>query len=341
MTSQAAQPYWEPAYALTVDGRDIAKAVDARLISLTLAESRGEEADQLDIVIDDTDGRMALPSKGAEITLHLGWEGGRMVDKGTYEVDEVEHSGTPDTISIRARSADMKRQLRTRGEHSYHDTTIGDIVRTIAARNDLTPKVDEKLAKVKVAHIDQTHESDLHFASRLARQYDAVCTVKKGRLAFIPIAGSKNAAGQTLAEGTLTRADGDQHRYHTAERTAYSGVRAYWHDPNRAEKRSVLVGEETNEKRLKDTYGSEKDALAAARAEMGRIARGKATMQLTLAHGQPELMPQTPLRLQGFKPQINATRWLVVKITHELGGQGFTSRLELETNAATPDTDEP
>ena len=63
-------------------------------------------------------------------------------------------------------------------------------------------------------------------------------------------------------------ADGDQHRYHSADRNAYSGVRAYWHDKNGAEKKSVLVGTEENEKRLKDTYGSEADALAAARMEM-------------------------------------------------------------------------
>lgn len=327
--------YATPAFELTVAGRNITRTVNARLIQLTLAESRGDEADQLDIELDDSDGRMAIPSKGEEITLRLGWAGGRLVDKGTFEVDEIEYSGAPDRISIRARSAEMKRQLRTRTEHSYHDTTLGEIVRAIAARNGLQAKVDTTLAGVRVAHIDQTHESDLHFATRLAKQYDAVCTVKKGRLAFIPINGSRNAAGVELEGWTLTRADGDQHRYHTAERNAYSGVRASWHDAARAEKRSVLVGTEDNEKRLKDTYGSEADALAAARAEMGRIKRGKATMELTLALGQPELMPQTPLRLKGFKPQIDATPWLVVKIAHTLAEGGFTSRLELETGKET------
>lgn len=320
-----------PDFELVVAGRNITRVVDARLISLTLAESRGDEADQLDIEIDDSDGRMALPGKGDEIALRLGWAGGALVDKGTYKVDEIEHGGSPDKITIRARSANLTRQLRTRDEHSYHDTTVGQIVRAIAARNGLQAKVDATLAAVRVEHIDQTHESDLHFATRLAKQYDAVCTVKKGRLAFIPINSRTNAAGQALDAWTLTRADGDQHRYHSAERNAYSGVRAYWHDKGRAEKRSALVGTEENEKRLKDTYGSEADALAAARAEMQRVARGKATMELTLALGRPDLMPQTPLALKGFKPQIDATPWLVKKITHDLNDNGLTSRLELET----------
>lgn len=71
--------------------------------------------------------------------------------------------------------------------------------------------------------------------------------------------------------------------------------------------------------------------MAAARAERGRIKRGKATMELTPAIGRPELMPQTPVVLQGFKDVIDATDWLVVKLTHTLGDGGLNTRIELET----------
>ena len=151
------------------------------------------------------------------------------------------------------------------------------------------------------------------------------------RLLLIPLCCLMAANGDDLETITITRADGDQHRYHSADRNAYSGVRAYWHDPNAAEKKSVLVGEQENEKRLKDTYGSAADAMAAARAERGRIERGKATMELTLALGRPELMPQTPVLLQGFKDVIDDTPWLIVKLTHSLGDGGLTTQLELET----------
>ena len=311
------QAYAKPDYQLTVNGRDISRAIkaDARLISLTLTESRGDEADQLDIELDDSDGALDLPKKGAELALRLGWEGLGLVDKGTFEVDEVEHQGAPDRISIRARAAEMRREMRTRKEKSWHDTTIGAIVETIAKQNNLTPRVDPRLAK----------------------KHDAVATVKKGHLVFLPINGTKSSSGQELGAITITRAAGDQHRYHSADRNAYSGVRAYWHDKNGAEKKSVLVGTEENEKRLKDTYGSEADAMAAARAEQGRVERGKATMELTLALAQPELMPQTGVTLAGFKREIDATPWLAVKLTHSMGDQGFTTRLELETKGAKPD----
>ncbi|NMM75547.1 late control protein [Rhodococcus sp. SRB_17] len=335
-----------PDYRLVVNGQDITAKVNPRLIGLTLSEGREGAADTLELTLADHDGQLALPRKGATIELQLGWRGQPLVDKGSFEVDEVEHSGAPDQISIKARSADLKRKLRQRTEKSWHDTTVGAIVQEIAARHGLASRVGGTLASTKVEHIDQTNESDLHFLSRLAKQHDAVATVKKGHLLFLPINGTKTSSGAALGRMHITRADGDQHRYHSAERGAYSGVRAYWSDPNQAEKRSVLVGTEEDEKRLKDTHGSEQDALAAARAERQRVERGKATLSLTLAVGHPALMPQSPVTVAGFKPEIDGTSWLVKTVKHQMGDAGFITNLEMERSAggdaptaAQPDND--
>ena len=320
----------KPDYHLVVNGQDITPRLSSRLIDLRLRESRGDEADQLDITLDDSDGRMAIPSKGATIALSLGWASTGLVDKGTFMVDETEHTGAPDQIRITARSADMSKTLRTRASGSWHDTTVGQVVRDIAARNNLPARIDPQLAARKVQHIDQTNESDLHFCTRLARQHDAVCTVKKGQLVFLRTNSRTNASGQTLQALLITRSTGDQHRYHTAERTTYTGVRAYWHDAGSAKRKGVLAGTDVDVKVLKDTYASEEDALTAARAEMQRVDRGAATLSLTLALGRPALMPQTPVSVQGFKPEIDGSDWLVKTVEHALGDSGFTASLELE-----------
>ena len=313
-----------PDFVLTVDGRNITPLVDPRLVSLTLTECRGGEADQLDLVLSDHDGQLAIPRKGALIALQLGWKGQPLIDKGTFKVDEAEHSGAPDVVCIRARSADLKAEMRVRVEKSWHDTTVGAIVREIAGKHGLAVKLDEVLAQQAVEHIDQTHESDVHFLTRLAARYDAVATVKKGTLVFGAIDRMK------LAPVTITRRDGDQHRFHTSDREAYSGVRAYWHDPKQARRRGVLVGTDENAKRLRDTYGSEDDALAAARAEWGRIQRGAASLELTLALGRPDLIPQVAPAVIGFKPLVDGIAWLVVKASHLVGEGGLTTRIELE-----------
>ena len=321
-------------YALVVNGRDVSQLVRPLLVRLQLRESRGEEADQLDITLDDSTGNLALPPVGAAITLQLGYQHTGMVDKGSFTVDEIEHSGTPDTVNLRCRSAELRSTLRQRASQSWHGATLGQIVRDIAAKNRLQANVDETLAGRRVQHIDQTNESDVHFLTRLGRQHDAVATVKKGRLVFLPIGSTKNSSGKELEAILLTRSDGDRHRYHCAARDSDTGVRAYWQDARAAEKKAAIAGTEDNLKTLRDSYATEADARAAAQAELGRIERGAATLEITLAIGQPALMVQTPVNVRGWKPEIDGTDWLCKTVEHSLDDNGLTTRMEMERKPA-------
>lgn len=323
-----------PAYRLTLDGRDITPALNPRLMSLRLTECRGIEADQLDLTISDHDGTVALPRRGVKLTLAIGWQGQRLVDKGIFIVDEVEHAGAPDVITLRARSADFADQLRVRRSTSWHNVALGAILETIAGTNDLKARIDSALRSKQVAHIEQTNESDMAFVTRLGKRYDAVATVKAGYLLFLPVNGTTTSTDKALPTYRVTRAAGDSHRWHSSDRDAYSGVAAYWHDPKRARRRGAHVGVPGHEKRLQATFGSQADALAAAKAEWSRIQRQVSTFQLTLAEGHAEIAPQTTLQIKGFKPEIDGQAWLVVDVTHEIGDSGFTTQIEAETKLA-------
>ena len=75
---------------------------------MRIENKRGFEVDTLDLTLSDHDGLLEIPSKGAVIQAWLGWQHSGLVYKGSYIVKEVEHSGAPDTLRIRATSADMK-----------------------------------------------------------------------------------------------------------------------------------------------------------------------------------------------------------------------------------------
>jgi phage protein D len=79
----------------------------------------------------------------------VGWDGAQLIDKGTFVVDESEHSGAPDIITIRARAADLGGEIRKRTEQSWHDTSRGAILATLAKRNKLTHKVGAKLGATR------------------------------------------------------------------------------------------------------------------------------------------------------------------------------------------------
>ncbi|WP_408588800.1 phage late control D family protein [Paraburkholderia tropica] len=319
-------------YRVTLDGRDLSRLIAPDLISLSLSESRSDEADTLDIVIDDSKNKFAIPKRGAAIKLALGWVGEPLVDKGTFTVDEVEHSGAPDIITIRARSASMTEAMHERREQSWHAQTLGAIVKAIAGRHELKPAIAAALAQIAIAHIDQTHESDMSFLTRLAKRYDAVMNVKDLNLLFMPIGTGKTASGKALSVLELTRKSGDQHRYHVSQRESYAAVRAHYHSNGKSKRKSVIVGGENNHnvKVLPEDYPDEAQARAAAQAEFNRTQRSQATFDYTLARGRAEIFPELPVTVSGFKPDIDETPWLVKTVRHELGEGGFTTTLSLE-----------
>jgi hypothetical protein len=96
--------YDSPAFQIAIDGADITSKIAPRLISLTLNECGGNESDQLDLTLLDADGQLAIPPRGARIRVQIGWLNAGLVDKGVFTVDEVEHTGTPDQITLRART---------------------------------------------------------------------------------------------------------------------------------------------------------------------------------------------------------------------------------------------
>ncbi|MCT8593922.1 phage late control D family protein [Glaesserella parasuis] len=362
-----------PAFHLTVrpnpkkstgGTKDITTLLSQRLMNLTLTDSRGFEADQLDFTLDDTDGLLELPSRGAILSLGLGWKDEALTFKGEYTVDEVEHSGAPDCVTIRARSADLRGSLMNRHERSFHKTTLGKIVQQIADENQLQAMVGDEYKNLEIKHIDQTDESSISFLTRLAEEHDAIATVKNGRLLFIKSGKSTTASGQKLPEFILTRQDGDSHRFAIAEGDNYKAVKAYWHDTATGKRGEVIIDENTEVKKvnkttkkgkiskkqttviqqnkpvesdndqiktLRHTYATQRTALNACKRHFEKLQRGVATFSLNLAEGNAELIPETTVNVVGFKAEIDSNAWIVTQVTHSISeNSGFTTAIECE-----------
>lgn len=363
--------HWQPVYQLLYNGRDISSDLRGRLLDLTLRDQRGFESDQLDITLDDSDGALPLPSAGATLQLALGWAHTGLIDKGSFQIDDVEHEGAPDRIMIRARSANMAGTLTEKREQSWHRQTIGSIVQTIAKRAGLTPSVADALASVQVAHLDQAGESDANLLTRLAEQHDAIASVKQGRLLFMPASHSQTVSGQTVPPLLITRAEGDQHRYSLGAGQAYTKVKASYYDTKTGKKGEVVVDENTppvlpKSKRkktrggkaspppakpagtstsstdpavenilvLRHTYASADNAQRGAQAALQKAKRGVASFSITLARGNPAIYPETPAVLAGFKPQIDAEAWVVTQCTHSLNEARLSTSVEFEVALA-------
>ena len=354
-----------PAYKITIDGKDITTLVKPRLMSLTLTDNRGFEADQVELQLDDADGKLTLPRRGASMRAWLGWKGTPLIDKGSFTVDELEHAGAPDTLTITGRSVDFRESLNVKKERSFHGKKLSEIIDTIAKNNGLFSILSTSLKDEVIDHIDQTNESDAAFLVRLAKEFDTIPTVKDGRLLFVRAGLALTATGKAMPPLIITRKAGDNHRFSVADRDAYTGVVAYWHDKKAAEKKVVklkrrrrkkkttttaavtttdtitpaavvkenelLIGSDENVKTLRHIYANQKNAERAAKAHWQRLQRGVAEFSMTLAMGRPELITELPVTVRGIKPQIEEAKWISKKVVHIVtGDNGYTTNVEFE-----------
>ncbi|MGW8201921.1 contractile injection system protein, VgrG/Pvc8 family [Sphingomonas bisphenolicum] len=320
---------------LTLDGVDLADKINPRMLEITLTEKRGGEADELSISLQNADGRLAMPDPGKIIALALGWEQGDdvpvgLVDKGRFTVDEVEASGPPDRIAIRARSADFSGSYRQRRTKAWKDTTLGAVLADIAARHGITAQVHPDLAGKAIVALDQAGKSDMALVKDLGSRYDAVATWKDRRLIFMPVGSTTTATGTAIPSLTLTRQDGWSWSFTRAQRDENDGVEAEWHDQAAGRRKKHATGGK-NPKRLKRVYATEADAKQAAEAEAKKRARGSYRFEYDLAIADCRIQPNRRVTLSGWNSKIDAVRWLVetVETTHD--SRGIRQKLTLES----------
>lgn len=316
-----------PDCAIVAGGSDVSARLRDRLIAITVTDNSGEEADTLEIELDDRGYEIEAPRRGVTLGVSLGYRGDPLLYIGSFVVDEVEPAGPPDRLIIRAKSADMRDSLKAARSRAWRDTTVGEIVSSIAAEHGLSPAVAAQLAATAVAHRDQTNESDLHFLTRLGRDFGAVAAAKDGRLVFAPAGAGQSASGQALPTVTLDRADLLEWRGLQEDRDDAGKVRARWRDMGAARTRYAEAGSGEPVKTLRQTYPDQGAAQAAADAEYQRLTRGEAGIELRV-RGRPELLAQTPFEVTGLRPELNG-RWIAETVEHvqDYGYGGFTTRL--------------
>ncbi|MDK4673241.1 late control protein, partial [Kingella kingae] len=83
-------------------------------------------------------------------------------------------------------------------------------------------------------------------------------------------------------------------------------------------------------KTLRHLYARNSSAWSGARTAFKKLQRGAAQFSITLAAGRPDLFPETPVIVQGFKPEIDCEKWLITEVQHHLDDSGYTCSLKLE-----------
>jgi len=323
-----------PVCIITANNKPLNTLISSRIISVTVTDNRANEADELSIVLDDSDGALELPKRGVKLNCQMGFLGEDIHDKGDFVVDETEWSGTPDLITVKASSANFKSKIKEAKSKSYHRKKFGEIASEVAKNHELTLVMTNDLKAINLAHVDQTNESDLNLLQRLAKQNGAEMAVKKDRLLIFKAGSAKTASGKNLPAITLTRKDGDQFRYSEQDRESdHTGVSASYQDTGKAKREKSIAGEKGKVKHLKGTFANKEEAERASKAKMAEIKRQMAKFSITTAYGLPEISTESPVKLEGFKAEVDKLKWIVEKATHSFAKSGgLVTQLELEAS---------
>ena len=324
----------KPVFSIVANGRqDATDRIRQRLLSLTVTDEAGRQSDTAEIRLDDRDGVIELQPTGAELEISLGFDGGKETVTGRYTVDEIELEGPPDSMTIRARGADMRSNLKAQRTRSWDDVSIGDLVASIAADHGLEPRVGRPFRAVRISHLDQTDESDMHLLTRLARDYDAVAKPARGRLLFVSRGEAESATGKSMPTIRIRPEDAGKWRVTLADRREYRSVRAHWRESRDAMRMRETAGSGEPSFTLRRLYPTAGEARAAARAKLAALKRGTARLSVTLVPGNPLAAAESQLELTGFRTGVDGL-WACRTVRHVLDGGGYSTRAEATLKAA-------
>lgn len=331
--------------SVSIGGHDATSTVEPYLLTFAYTDNAGGKADSVQIELQDRDGKWATswaPKKGTPVTasfqcLHwFGQDQHGSLNCGSFTVDEVEYSGVPDKVSIKAVSAALTTKLReTAKTRAWEQYSLQGVAADLAGEHGLS------LVYAAPAHEflrqDQREESDLAFLTRMASARGANVKVHDGKLAVYE-AKRGDSQGPTL---TIPKTGGQfsPKSYSLKEKatdTAFSGCEVAYYDPDTGKKHSYYFDASGNRTEA-PTAGSQKtwevnrrveseaDARTLAQSALRKKNEGECTGSLEIM-GHPELMAGLTVALTGFG-RFSGT-YFVEKSEHKMGN-GYTTSCEL------------
>lgn len=325
-----------PSFSLTANDNDITAIIIDRFVSLSLSDETGNNSDKLEIVLADHDDThpIKVPPRGAELKLSLGYDG-VLVPKGVFVCDGVSVKGFPEEMTLHAHAAPWDETPKGKTDFQSHKTrswaagtTIGAMVSKIAQEHGMAALVSPSLASVALPHFDQSEESDMNLLLRIAKKYDAIAKPAGGKLIFTKRGDSTTVSGLALPRIAVDKSNCGAYEWDTSTRESAGTVVAYWHAKRAAKRHEVSVGEGEPVKRIKQYFPTEDMALAAAKAELARRARGAYTFGVNIP-GEPSLTAESTLDVTGFRAEING-EWLVKRVTHEMNKSAYRCVIDCE-----------
>ncbi|MBR0151076.1 MAG: hypothetical protein IJP89_06920 [Synergistaceae bacterium] len=322
--------------SLIYEGKDISRNIAPYMMSFTYTDNSGDKADDISITLEDRD-RLWIgdwfPSKGdkvrASIIIH-DWEQAGTAQSlpcGLFEVDQIECSGPPNQVTIKAVSTLVSKPMRQeKHTKAWENVKLSTIAGDAASRSGLALFWDSK-DDPYFERRDQVETSDLEFLAGLCRDYGIAVKVTDTQL----VCYDEEEYEAHTAVGELAFGDMKLIRWSFSTKTAgtYKSARLQYHDPVKDETYSVTEdGDAEGTGRvleLNQKADSESDARKIASESLRQANKREITANITLM-GDLRFVGGSNLTITGFGTFDG--KYVIEKATHTVSGS-YTTKLDL------------
>lgn len=316
-----------PFISVSVNGAPVSGVFYSYLVSATIHDAPGQEADTIELKFDDGGNVVAMPSKGAIIVVIFGFRDAAGIGAGqkmgvfVVEKTSIEGGEEGEFLTLSGRSADMRSDVKEPLSEHFDKKTVGDIVKELAGRHGLGSKVDPDLAGIQLEYIARYEQSAVDFLTRLADRVGGMFAIKDGKFLFLKRG--------LLPSAVIDKSECESWSFEVEPRPLFGKVQAGWYDrsKNAVTYEEESTGQQGPVKRLRKVLGSADEAKKAAKSEGQRLGRATGSGTITLA-GRPDIMADAPIMTTGFRSEANGL-WRCGGVDH-VYDDTYKTTIELE-----------
>ncbi|MDR1978312.1 MAG: hypothetical protein LBQ42_06230 [Synergistaceae bacterium] len=323
---------------LVYEGADISRDIAPYLVTFSYTDNASDKADDLSVTLEDRKGNWRdpwFPSKGAVIHATIithDWHGPNETESlpcGTFEIDEVECSGPPTQVQIKAVSTLVSKGMRQEQKtKAWENAKLSVVADDVAKKNGLTLFWDSPNDPL-FERRDQVEMSDLGFLQKLCREYGIGIKVTDTQL----VCYDEETYEAKAAIAAISF--GDKHiknyRFRTKTRGTYKGARLQYHHPVKNENLEVYTagdaegtGEDLVINQKADTLD---DAEKIAQKKLHDANKKETTGSITLV-GDMRFLGGSNVTVSGWGKFDGG--YFIEKATHNVNkGSGYVTSIEL------------
>ena len=218
---------------LNINGVDVSADINKYFLGLTYTDHEEDNADDLQLELDDVGGvwigNWMESAENAKISATIAPQGSHALPCGEFEIDSLDASGPPSTVSLKATALPFVATLRTAtNTKAWENLNLSAIASEIASKNNMAAMCESTFDPF-YDRKEQRDISDIVFLQELCRNAGISLKVSGGNIVlFDASVYEQKSSIMTLKKG---ESNIKSYRFGKSKNDTYSSCRVAYTDP--------------------------------------------------------------------------------------------------------------